>query len=168
MTIGKIIQEKRKRVGLTQKQLAEKVSVATITIQQYERNVREPKFDMLEKISEALSCSPMEFWQNADYMTGEDGHIFVGMAKTAEILQLKRDAERAVTVHDSVAQDEIREQLYSELGKIWDARILAVYRPLPDAEEEKAISYCEWLLSQQEDNQQTESNIPDNKEPVEK
>lgn len=168
MTIGEIIQAKRKKAGLTQKQLAEKVGVATITIQQYERNVREPKFEMLVKISEALSCSPLEFWQKADYVTGEDGHIFVGTAKTDELLQLRKEAEKAVAAHDSEAQDEIRERLYSEMGKIWDARILAVYRPLPDAEKEKAISYCEWLFSRQADPAGDAPGGTDDKDPAEK
>ncbi len=168
MTIGEIIQTKRKKAGLTQKQLAEKVGVAAITIQQYERNVREPKFEMLVKISEARSCSPQEFWQNADYMTGEDGHIIVGTIKTAEILQLKKEAERAVATHDRAAQEEIVERLYSEMGKFWDARILSVYRPLPDAEKEKAISYCEWLLSRQENAAQSVPGDADDKEPDKK
>ena len=54
MTIGENIQKRRKAFGLTQKELAEKVGVAPITIQQYERNVRIPKIEILKKIGMAL------------------------------------------------------------------------------------------------------------------
>lgn len=54
VTVGENIQKIRKDMGLTQKELAEKVGVATITIQQYERNVRVPKIETLSKIGAAL------------------------------------------------------------------------------------------------------------------
>lgn len=54
MTIGQNIQMLRKEAGLTQKELAEKIAVAPITIQQYERDVREPSFETIEKIATAL------------------------------------------------------------------------------------------------------------------
>ena len=53
MTIGQNIQMLRKEAGLTQKELAEKIVVAPITIQQYERDVREPSFETIEKIATA-------------------------------------------------------------------------------------------------------------------
>lgn len=60
MKLGQIIQEKRKKAGLTQKELAEKVGVATITIQQYERNAREPKLETIKKIANVLGASQYE------------------------------------------------------------------------------------------------------------
>ena len=63
MELGQIIQEKRKKAGLTQKELAEKVGVATITIQQYERGLREPKIETVARIAEALNVSVPEFIQ---------------------------------------------------------------------------------------------------------
>lgn len=41
---------------MTQAELAQKVGLATITIRQYESGAREPKFDTLRKISQALDC----------------------------------------------------------------------------------------------------------------
>lgn len=55
MEIGQSIQEARKKAKLTQKELAEKVGIATITIQQYERGVRTPKIETLQKIAQALN-----------------------------------------------------------------------------------------------------------------
>ena len=53
---GKLIKEARKNKGLTQKQLAEKTGLATVTIQQYERNLREPRLKNI--IANALNVSP--------------------------------------------------------------------------------------------------------------
>lgn len=57
MDIGQDIKAARKRVGITQKQLAEKIGVAAITIQQYENGAREPKMETIAKIANALGVS---------------------------------------------------------------------------------------------------------------
>ena len=67
MAFGKHIQAARKSAGLTQAQLAKECGVATITIQQYERDKREPSFEMLSKLAYALS---VPVWQ---LMGGIDG-----------------------------------------------------------------------------------------------
>ena len=51
MNIGERIKAVRKESKLTQKQLANKVGVAEITIRQYESNKREPSFGQLQKIA---------------------------------------------------------------------------------------------------------------------
>ena len=57
MNIGKKIQAARKSKGLTQKQLAERIGVATGTIQQYELGKRQPKLETLDKIAKSLDVS---------------------------------------------------------------------------------------------------------------
>jgi len=54
MGFGPFIKAARKRAGLTQEQLAEKCGLATITIRQYERGVREPRYEQLKSIASAL------------------------------------------------------------------------------------------------------------------
>lgn len=54
MEIGDNIQKYRKLKGLTQKELAEKAGLATGTIQQYELKKRNPKFETLCKIANAM------------------------------------------------------------------------------------------------------------------
>lgn len=53
----KRIQEARKRKGLTQKELAGMLGLATGTIQQYELGTRSPKAAQLWKMADALNCS---------------------------------------------------------------------------------------------------------------
>ena len=55
MNVGQRIQAARKTKGLTQKQLGERVGLATGTIQQYELGKREPKVETLQKIASALN-----------------------------------------------------------------------------------------------------------------
>lgn len=57
MTIGKRISATRKQARLTQVQLAEKCGVATITIQQYELDKRQPRLEQLSKIAAALGVT---------------------------------------------------------------------------------------------------------------
>lgn len=55
--IGKGIKEFRTLAGLTQKELADKCGLATVTIRQYENGSREPKIETLKKIADILSTS---------------------------------------------------------------------------------------------------------------
>ncbi len=57
MTVGERIKAAREKANLTQAQLAEKCGVATITIQQYERDKREPDIDRLLNLSKQLNVS---------------------------------------------------------------------------------------------------------------
>lgn len=61
MTVGERIKNARKEAGYTQRQLSEKSGVAAVSIQQYERGIRQPRFEQLEKIAEALNVSVMYF-----------------------------------------------------------------------------------------------------------
>lgn len=54
MSYGQRMKEARKKVGLTQEQLAKKCGFATITIRQYEACKREPRIAQFKQIAEAL------------------------------------------------------------------------------------------------------------------
>lgn len=56
-TIGERIREKRKELGLTQKQLADKLGVRYQTVQAWELNARNPKPETVKKFAEALDVS---------------------------------------------------------------------------------------------------------------
>lgn len=55
MNIGESIREARIKAGMSQKELAEKTGLAAVTIQQYERGVRQPRFENVKKISDVLN-----------------------------------------------------------------------------------------------------------------
>lgn len=57
MTIGNNIQYYRKKKSLTQKELSEQLGVAVGTIQQYELDKREPKYETVLKLAKTLNTS---------------------------------------------------------------------------------------------------------------
>ena len=65
------IKEKRVEANLTQVQLAEKVSVSTRTIQNYEMGSRKPtKYEIVERIAKVLDTTP-------EYLLGQSGMLVV-------------------------------------------------------------------------------------------
>lgn len=60
MTVGEKIAKCRKEKKLSQIELAKKISTTAQNISQYERGVRNPKWDTLLKIAEALEVSIFE------------------------------------------------------------------------------------------------------------
>lgn len=57
MNIGLQIKNMRKKRGLTQNELAEKLGVTASVISQYETGVRNPKNATIERIAAVLDCS---------------------------------------------------------------------------------------------------------------
>ena len=55
--VGQRIKEARKKVGLTQKELADRIEVSTTTIQQYELGKRQPRFEQMAAIADALGVT---------------------------------------------------------------------------------------------------------------
>ena len=51
------IRQLRKKAGLTQEQLAEKIGTTAQNISQYERNIRNPKIETVFRIAKALGCN---------------------------------------------------------------------------------------------------------------
>lgn len=54
MTTGQLIKAARKSAGLTQKELGERLGVAYQTLAQWENNLRNPKYETLQRIADAL------------------------------------------------------------------------------------------------------------------
>lgn len=66
MTTGQLIKEARKQAGLTQMELAEKLGIPYQSVGQWERDVRNPKYESLCRIADALNTS-------VSYLLGQDG-----------------------------------------------------------------------------------------------
>ena len=94
MNIGEMIKNLRNKKGLTQKELAEKAGIATITLQQYERNKREPRKEVLSKIAVALNIPVEAFYPRKE-----------------EIEDAKREAKSELWAAETLARDN---------GKPWD------------------------------------------------
>lgn len=57
MTTGQLIKKARNAAGMTQSQLAEKLKIPYQSISQWERDARNPRYETLEKIADALGTS---------------------------------------------------------------------------------------------------------------
>ena len=60
MNIGTNIKKYRKEKGLTQRELADKLNIATNSLSRYEIGERRPPIDMIEKIAEILNYTPIQ------------------------------------------------------------------------------------------------------------
>ena len=60
MTIGQKIKAARLAAGLTQIELSEKMGVNRSYISQYEKDLRSPSFDTLDKFAAAIGCSLLD------------------------------------------------------------------------------------------------------------
>lgn len=64
MTTGEKIAKARKDAKLTQKELGIKLGVSAQSVAQWENNLRNPKFETLLKIADALDASILDFFPN--------------------------------------------------------------------------------------------------------
>lgn len=95
MEIGENIKRYRKKMGLTQKGLANKIGCAEITIRQYETNKREPKFEILCTIANALSV-PVGYLidvPNIATMANNDVNVFEYICEHPEQIRCDKEVE---------------------------------------------------------------------------
>lgn len=84
------IRELRQKQGLTMKELAEKVGVTEQAISQYERNIRKPNTETLNKIASALNVSSKDLIvMPADRYFG----VATGIARDIKELSEKNESE---------------------------------------------------------------------------
>lgn len=55
MTTGQLIKDARKKAGMTQAELAQKLGISYVGVSQWENNLRNPKYDTLQRIAAALN-----------------------------------------------------------------------------------------------------------------
>lgn len=63
MTVGEKIKSLRKAIGLTQKELGDRLGISEVQVSQYERGTRNPKTEQLKRIAEALNVPLDTFYQ---------------------------------------------------------------------------------------------------------
>ena len=78
--IGERLSELRQDLGLTQQELADKLSISVHTVSSYERNISTPDDEMKKKMSQMFDVS-------IDYMLGmTDNQLAVNQAKSQVLL----------------------------------------------------------------------------------
>ena len=64
MQLATYIKSHRKNIGLTQKELAEKVGVSMNTVARWERNESEPSWSDFIKVCVVLGMNPLDFMES--------------------------------------------------------------------------------------------------------
>lgn len=80
MTTGERIKAARKKAGMTQAELAAKLDVPFQSISQWERDIRNPKHETIEKIAHALNTTPASI--GGYYTSDELIDLYMQGAKT--------------------------------------------------------------------------------------
>ena len=102
MTVGERIRNARKKAGLTQVQLGEKLGVSGSMIGQYEKDLRKPKIETMDKIATALNCYVYD--------------LFPGDATELEVLRILDDSKTKKNAIDLILSngdvpEEIKETI---------------------------------------------------------
>ncbi len=129
--IGASIRNNRKKNGITQDILAEKIGVTKSTISKYELGQREPGFEQLILIAKALNCTIFDFIpiQYHEY-------IMYGF-------EFGYDA-REEEFHDMV--EFAHEELSQRKSNPQYMKMLLAYNNLNDVGKQRAVEYTEALV----------------------
>lgn len=134
MGIGSLIKHHRKLKGITQKELADIIGCAEVTIRQYEADRREPSYDICKKIEKAL-----------------DFQIF--MTKKDEYTKIVKDSYRILEELGKDGNEEIsylNNKVSIRIGKTEDQLIreevlLQSFNKLNDNGQDEAVKRVEEL-----------------------
>ena len=94
----------RKRAGLTQAELAEKLGVSRSTIGNYEKGIRTPDYEMLEKIADYFNV-------DLNFLLGKSGNeadLYKRYAETVFKEKVEKEILRLFRKLNSDGQDKVR------------------------------------------------------------
>ncbi len=99
--IGNRIRKYRKESGLTQEQLAEKISVTKSRVSNWEQGINRPDADIIGKICRALNVSPSDLLDV--HLT--DDELNAHEKKVIKAYRTKEDLQQAVDILLGVDED---------------------------------------------------------------
>lgn len=121
-SIGDRILNLRKELNLNQKELAEKVGITEASLSRYENNLREPKAEIIIRLSNVLNCS-------TDYLLGKTN------IRNETILPNEKLYEKSIEYRNF---KEIENRV---LKKLIDENIMEEKEPLSQEALDKIIKY---------------------------
>lgn len=141
MTIGEKIKQARKKANLTQGELGKKLGVSAAMVAQYEKGVRNPKWETLRNIANALNVETGSLIGDWDDCSTNKDSISVDRPKIQE----------AINIHPNM-------QLTQESFKYESKKILlnSAFDSLNDAGQDKAIEQVVLLTKIPEYQKETE------------
>ena len=121
-SIGERILGLRKELNLSQKELAEKTGITEASLSRYENNLREPKAEIITRISEVLGCS-------TDYLLGRTDN--------------KKDYTKSASnlgndIYKYSAYKEVEEKI---MERLIDESVITKGEPIPEDMFDKVLEY---------------------------
>ena len=145
MTVGERIKAARKKAGMTQKELADKLGIPYQGISQYERGIRNPKIATVKKIAEALQVSPSELIPGEILASYDAFEVLASDIRDDMIRESATPNEWEEAVNTKVT--DIQEGLvYEEREKRRRHFLLTAFNRLNEKGQEKAVEAVENLL----------------------
>jgi transcriptional regulator with XRE-family HTH domain len=86
MTVAERIKKARKAAGVTQKELGKRMGVSDASIAQYESGERNPKYDTLQRIADALGVKVGDLLPSAPY----DGEVRIFTSKEQRLQHIRK------------------------------------------------------------------------------
>lgn len=142
MTTGQLIKAARKRAGMTQAELADKLNIPYQSVSQWERDTRNPKYETLQRIAAALGVEWTELVPESTQGAVIAAHVIEGAGLT-----LKRKDGSVVQQGNEKPWEEMStteraEQLSSDFSKF--ARVLKELKEtVPERIERAGFSLAE-------------------------
>lgn len=90
--VGEIIRVLRKKRGLSQASLAEKMLMKRSTIGNYERGIREPDLDTVEAFADFFDVSVADMLGREDIPNNDSAQVRPAHTKEGELLAMDMDA----------------------------------------------------------------------------
>ena len=118
MTTGQRIKAARKKAGMTQAALAEKLGISYVNISQLEKDQRNPKLETLQRIANALGTSISNLLPPDNYWEDEDG---IGHTEP-QVVEHEGPLQRAEVVEHSATPEELE----ALMAKLQDGKPLVL------------------------------------------
>lgn len=117
MTTGERIKLARKEAGLTQKELGKRLGITYQTVAQWENDLRNPKYDTLKRIADALNIHIFDLIGIGEELDSYDVQFSVEPIDDKpipeELFRLLNSGARAI--YDSFSEEE-KDTFFSESG----------------------------------------------------
>ena len=151
MTIGQRIKAARKQVGMTQAELALKLGIPYQSIGQWERDIRNPKLETLQRIADAMEISVSELvgkdseQRAKELLANAYNQVINAKSENDPIKKRELQMEAYATYVNAQEMAKISNSINEEERKRRMAKLIESFEKLNNVGQEKAIGYIEGL-----------------------
>lgn len=139
MTTGQRIKAARKKAGMTQAELANRLGISYVGVSQWENDLRNPKQETVQRIAQALGCDFYWLLWGKHLTIEERQAINVMRVFNTDDFHIEKAAKLAV--HYSEAEHKSKGYSFSDI----EEKIITTFSKLNQEGQEKAVERVEEL-----------------------